>query len=530
MSRAHADLPDDPEDLRRFASDLQRALAALEAEVQAKTLLVEKLKHQLAVLSRARFGRSSEKLDAQIEQLELLIGDLEENEAQQNAAAARSQRCSSPAAQKKPPVRAPLPAHLPLETIVHEPPCVCPACGGTRFGRIGADEREVLEYVPAHFKRVLHVRPKMSCRACESVVQAPMPSLPIEKGRPGPQLLAQVIVSKYCDHLPLHRQSAIYARAGVEIDRSVLAGWVGHMAALLEPLAERVARHVRGGATIHADDTIVPVLDPGRGRTKTGRLWAAVRDERPWGSRDPPAVFYLYSPDRTARHAHALLKGCRGHLHADGYAGFGRLYDADAATGAPAPLIEVACWAHARRKLYDIHVSTKSPAAETALKMIGALFEIEADIRGGCAEDRRAARQARSAPLLADLRAFLDATLARISGKSDLAKAIRYSTARWAALTRFVDDGRLDLTNNAAERAMRPLCLGRKNYLFAGSDAGGQRAAILYTLIETARLNGVDPMAWLADVIARIADHPINKLDEMLPWRWPDQRPKAKAA
>ena len=540
MSRGAADLPEDPAELRRFASELQRSLVALEAEIQAKSLLVEKLKFQLAVLRRARFGRSSEKLDAQIEQLELLIGDLEETEAERSALGDRSGRASAmPPATKKPSVRAPLPSHLPIETVTHDAPCVCPACGGTKFGRIGADEREVLEYVPAHFKRVLHVRPKMSCRACESVVQAPMPSLPIEKGRPGPQLLAQVIVSKYCDHLPLHRQSAIYARAGVEIDRScpsgqargqALAGWVGHMAALLEPLAERVARHVRGGATIHADDTIVPVLDPGRGRTKTGRLWAAVRDERPWASSDPPAVFYLYSPDQTAGHAHALLKGCRGHLHADGYAGFGRLYDADAATGAPAPLIEVACWAHARRKLYDIHVSTKSPAAETALKMIGALFEIEADIRGGCAEDRRVACQARSAPLLADLRAFLDATLARISGKSDLAKAIRYSTARWAALTRFVDDGRLDLTNNAAERAMRPLCLGRKNYLFAGSDAGGQRAEILYTLIKTARLNGVDPMAWLADVIARIADHPINKLDEMLPWRCPDQRPKAKAA
>ena len=353
MSRAATDLPDDPDELRRFA-------AALAAEVHAKTLLIEKLKMQLAVLRRARFGRSSEKLDREIEQLELLIGDIEENEAQrQTQAEALSNETPSSAPKKKPSVRAPLPDHLPLETIVHEAPCVCPTCGGTKFGRIGADEREVLEYVPAHFKRVLHVRPKMSCRICETIVQAPMPTLPIEKGRPGPALLAHVLVSKYRDHLPLHRQSDIYAREGVTIDRSVMAGWVGHVAALLEPLAERIARHVRAGSAIHADDTPVPVLDPGRGRTKTGRLWTAVRDERPYGSTPPPAAFYLYSPDRKAEHARALLKDCRGHLHADGYAGFGALYEADPKSGAPAPLKEVACWAHVRRKIYDVHVETK---------------------------------------------------------------------------------------------------------------------------------------------------------------------------
>lgn len=531
MSRGAADLPKDPAELRRFASELQRNLVALEAEIQAKSLLVEKLKFQLAVLRRARFGRSSEKLDAQIEQLELLIGDLEETEAERSALGDRSGRASAmPPATKKPSVRAPLPSHLPIETVMHDAPCVCPACGGTKFGRIGADEREVLEYVPAHFKRVLHVRPRMSCRACETIVQAPMPTLPIEKGRPGPALLAHVIVAKYCDHLPLHRQSAIYAREGVEIDRSVMAGWVGHMAALLEPLAERIARHVRAGPAVHADDTTVPVLDPGRGRTKTGRLWAAVRDERPYGSTAPPAAFYLYSPDRGAVHAHTLLAGCKGHLHADGYAGFGRLYEPDASTGGPAPLIEVACWAHARRKLYDIHVATQSPAAEKALGLVRDLFAIEADIRGRSPHERVAVRQRRSAPLLADLRTFLDAMLARISGKSEFAKAIRYATSRWAALTRFLDDGRLEISNNAAERAIRPLTLGRKNYLFAGSDAGGRRAAILYTLIETARFNGIDPEAWLTDVIARIADLPISKIDEMLPWAWAENPPQTAAA
>ncbi|PZO00979.1 MAG: IS66 family transposase [Hyphomicrobiales bacterium] len=509
---------------------MQRSLIALEAEIQAKSLLVEKLKFQLAVLRRARFGRSSEKLDAQIEQLELLIGDLEETEAERAALRDPAGRASATTTLKKPSLRAPLPSHLPTETVTHDAPCICPACGGTKFGRIGADEREVLEYVPAHFKRVLHVRPKMSCRACETIVQAPMPTLPIEKARPGPALLAHVIVAKYCDHLPLHRQSAIYAREGVGIDRSVMAGWVGHMAALLEPLAERIARHVRAGPAVHADDTTVPVLDPGRGRTKTGRLWAAVRDERPYGSTAPPAAFYLYSPDRSAVHAHVLLAGCKGHLHADGYSGFGRLYESDASSGAPPPLIEVACWAHARRKIYDIHIATQSPAAEEALGLIRDLFAIEADIRGRSPNERATVRQRRSAPVLAELRAVLDATLARISGKSEFAKAIRYATSRWAALTRFLDDGRLEISNNAAERAIRPLTLGRKNYLFAGSDAGGKRAAILYTLIETARFNGIDPEAWLTDVIARIADHPNSRIDEMLPWPWAANTPQTAAA
>ena len=523
MSCAVADLPEDPAELRRFA-------AALAAEVHAKTLLIEKLKMQLAILRRARFGRSSEKLDGDIEQLELLIDDIEESDAEQRARSEAPASGASSSAPKKPSVRAPLPDHLPLETIVHDAPCVCPICGGTKFGRIGADEREVLEYVPSHFKRVLHVRPKMSCRACETIVQAPTPTLPIEKGRPGPALLAHVIVAKYCDHLPLHRQSDIYAREDVEIDRSVMAGWVGHMAALLEPLAARIARHVRAGAALHADDTPVPVLDPGRGRTKTGRLWTAVRDERPYGSTAPPAAFYLYSPDRKAEHAHALLKDCRGHLHADGYAGFGGLYEADLKTGAPAPLMEVACWAHARRKIYDVHVETKSPAAAQALVMIARLFAIEADIRGRSPAERAAARRERASPILDELRTFLDATLLKISGKSGFAGAIRYAMSRWTALTRYVDDGRLEMSNNAAERAIRPLALGRKNYLFAGSDEGGRRAATMYTLIETARLNNIDPEAWLADVIARIPDHPISKLGELLPWKWTRAGSQAIAA
>ena len=475
MSRAAADLPEDPAELRRFA-------AALATEVHAKTLLIEKLRMQLAVLRRARFGRSSEKLDREIEQLELLLGDIEESDAERQARTETSigetSTVSSPPP-KKPSARAPLPDHLPLETIVHDAPCVCPTCGATKFGRIGADERTVLEYVPSHFKRVLHVRPKLSCRACETGRQAPMPTLPIEKGRPGPALLAHVAVSKFCDHLPLHRQADIYARQGVAIDRSVMAGWMGHLAALLEPLCARIERHVRAGSALHADDTPVPVLDPGRGRTKTGRLWTAVRDERPFGSAAPPAAFYRYSPDRKAQHAHALLADCRGFLHADGYAGFADLYQPEPTIGVPR-LTEVACWAHARRKIYDVHAETGSPAAREALERIARLFAVEADIRGRGPAERRDARCRRSAPILAELKTFLDATLATISGKSSLAGAIRYATSRWAALTRYVDDGRLEMSNNAAERAIRPLALGRKNYMFAGSDAGGRRAAILY--------------------------------------------------
>jgi transposase len=352
MSLASSPLPDDPEALRAFAASLQAELArknieitARDAEIHAKTLHIEKLKMQLAVLRRARFGRSSEKLDRDIEQLELLIGELEEETAENNAKTAadpaRNDAAINPAPARRQPVRRPLPSHLPRETVVHEPACACPGCGGTVFSRIGQDEREVLEYVPSSFKVIQHVRPKLSCRACETIVQAPMPTLPIERGRPGPGLVSHVLVSKYTDHTPLHRQAVIYAREGVELDRATLADWVGQAVFLLTPLAEAIGRHVRAGVALHADDTTVPVLAPGLGKTKTGRLWVVVRDERPWGSGVPPAAFYRYSEDRKAIHAEALLAGCRGFLHADGYAGFERLYKPIAPAGEP-PLIEVA--------------------------------------------------------------------------------------------------------------------------------------------------------------------------------------------
>lgn len=515
MSSAHPPIPAEPAALKDFAATLQAENSVLKDEVYAKTLHIEKLKAELAMLRRARYGRSSEKLDEKIEQMDLLIEDMEETEAQ---SAAKRQSSASPERREKVhPVRQAFPEHLPREVIEHDAACICPKCGSERMTRIGTDEREVLEYVPSHFKVIVHSRPKMACRNCEAVTQEPMPSLPIERGIPGPGLLAHVLISKYCDHLPLYRQSAIYARDGVEIDRSTMAEWVGKMAFLLEPLAERIGDYVRSGEVIHADDTPLPVLEPGIGKTKTGRLWVAVRDERPWASRSPPAVYYRYSPDRRAERAWALLKDCRGYLQADAYAGFKELYADIPATGRP-KLAEVSCWAHARRKIYEVHAATASPAAELLLERIADLFAIEQLVNGCPPEKRLAARIKHAVPLLAKMKTEFEAVLSRISGKSTLAGALRYALSRWPSLTRYTTDGRLDISNNAAERAIRPVAIGRKNWLFGGSDDGGDRAAVIYTLIETAKLNGIEPESYLRAVIERIADHPMKQIDELLPW------------
>jgi transposase len=505
-------------------AERDRVIAVRDAELYAKTLQIEHLKAQLAVLRRARFGRSSEKLDREIEQLELVLGDLEESVAESNARTEQTrQERASPACAKpadcKPGGRKPLPTHLPRQQVLHEPAAACACCGGKVLRKVADDVTEVLEYVPSSFTVMQHVRPKMSCRACETIVQAPLPSFPIERGRPGPGLLAHVVVSKYADGLPLYRQSAIYARQGVELDRSTMADWIGSAAALLRPLVEAIRQHVCAGPVLHADDTTVPVLAPGLGRTRTGRLWAAVRDERTWAGAAPPAAFYCYSPDRKGEHAEALLGQCRGFLHADGYGGFNSLYACDPKTGL-ARLTEVACWAHARRKIYEIYEATAAPLAKQALDRIAELFEIEARINGRLPSERLAVRQQDAVPLLAELETFYHQALSQISRKSTLAKAIRYSLSRWPALTRYTTDGRLEMTNNAVERAIRPLALTRKNYLFAGSDSGGMRAAAMYSLIESAKMNGLDPEAYLRDVLARIADHKINRIGELLPWNW----------
>jgi transposase len=501
-------------------AERDRVIAVRDAELYAKTLQIENLKAQLAKLRRARFGRSSEKLDREIEQLELTLGELEEGVAESTArAAGAAPVAATRSGEEGKHGRKPMPAQLPRERIVREPAPTCTGCGGTVLRKLGEDVTELLEYVPSTFKVVQVVRPKLSCRSCETIVQAPLPSLPIERGRPGPGLLAHVIVSKYADGLPLYRQSDIYARQEIDLDRSTMAGWVGCMAALLDPLVVAVGKHVRAGEVLHADDTTVKVLAPGLGRTNTGRLWAAVRDERAFGGATPPAAFYRYSADRCAEHAQALLGSCRGFLHADGYAGFNNLFARDPKTGKPR-LTEVACWAHARRNIYEVYESTSSPLAKEALERIAELFEIETRINGRPPAERLAVRQQEAVPLLAELKKFLEKALAEISSKSTLAKAIRYALARWAALTRYTTDGRLEMTNNAVERAIRPLAMTRKNYLFAGSDSGGARAAAMYTLIETAKLNGLDPESYLRDVINRIADHPINRIAELLPWNW----------
>lgn len=447
-------------------ADRDRTIAVRDAELYAKTLQIEHLKAQLAVLRRARFGRSSEKLDREIEQLELLLGELEEGVAESNARTERVEPASPARAKptnRKPGGRKPLPAHLPREQIVHAPQGVCSCCGATVLRKFGEDVTEVLEYVPSSFKVVQIVRPKMSCRACETIMQAPLPSFPIERGRPGPALLAHVAVSKYADGLPLYRQSAIYARQNVDLDRSTMADWVGRMAALLDPLAQAIGRHVCAGPVLHADDTTVKVLAPGLGRTKTGRLWATVRDERPFAGAAPPAAFYRYSPDRRGEHAEALLGSCRGFLHADGYAGFNNLFVVDPKTGQPR-LTEVACWAHARRNLYEVYEATASPLAKEALERIAELFAIEQPINGRPPPERRAVRQQEAVPLLVELEAFLHKALTQISGKSTLARAIRYALSRWTALSRYTTDGCLEMTNNAVERAIRPLAMTESFY------------------------------------------------------------------
>ena len=498
----HDDLPEDIEALKALLLAAREELDAKNAELCSHAAEIERLKLLVAKLQRLQFGRRSEKLDREIEQLQLRLEEL--------------QVLSQPAPSRKPateektqPVRRALPEHLPREEHVHEPACECPDCGAA-MRRIGEDVSEVLEYVPERFKVIRHVRPKLACPACERIVQVEAPSRPIPRSYAGPGLLAHILTAKYADHLPLYRQEQIYARDGVELDRSTMAEWVGGCTQLMTPLAEALARYVFAAAKLHADDTPVPVLDPGRGKTKTGRLWTYVRDDRPAKSEHPAAVLFRYSPDRRGEHPKVHLKPFTGILQADAYSGFGHFYGER--------IQEAACWAHARRAFYELHQANQSPVAAEALERIGALYAIEAEIRGRPPDERAQARQARAGPLLESLREWLRHILGRVSKKSELAKAVSYILTRWTAFTRYRDDGRLEIDNNAAERSLRAVALGRKNYLFCGSDAGGERAAAIYSLIGTAKLNDIDPEAYLRYVLERIADHPINRIDELLPW------------
>jgi len=489
--------------------------AALQAMLAAERVENERLRKIIRELQRHRFGRRAESLP--VDQLLLGLEEAEQAEAADEAkaeAAAPAERSARVA--KRRANRGALPSHLPrIETLVDIEDRSCPCCAAP-LHRIGEDVSERLDVVPAQFRVLVVRRPKYACRACtDGVSQAPAPARLIEGGLPTDATVAQVIVSKYADHLPLYRQAQIFARQGVILDRSTLADWVGRAALLLAPVHGRLLDRLRASTKLFADETTAPVLDPGRGRTKTGQLWAYARDDRPWGGTDAPAVAYVYAPDRKAERPLAHLAGFTGVLQVDGYAGYRVLAERHG--------VKLAfCWAHVRREFIDLAAKGASPIAAELLTRIAALYRIEGEIVGLSAEARRLAREKRSRPLLIALERFLRDKLALVSQKSTLAVAIRYAISRWAGLTLYVEDGRVEMDSNTVERSIRPLALTRKNALFAGSDRGGEHWAVIASLVETCKLNGVDPQSYFADVIARIVGgHHQSRLDELLPWAYP---------
>jgi transposase len=502
--------------------------AANEARrAEAVLLEIEHMKMQLASLRRQRYGQSSEKLDRDIAQLEMRLEDLEETAGEQIAADPKPPELESEAGsqttklQRKPAGRKPLPEHLPREIVVHEPEitCICGSCDPARLARLGDSTTEVLEKIPATLKVIRHVRPKYACRVCETVFQAPAPDLPIEKGRPGPGLLAHVAVSKYCDGLPLYRQAGILERQGIDVDRATMAQWMGHVAWWLTPLAELIGSTVMAQPVVWTDDTPIRTLAPGTGKTRQARFWCYAVDPRPYKGAGHPAAYYRYSADRKGERPRLHLEGFSGYLHADAFAGYEALYRPQG--NKPPRITHVACMAHARRKLFEVFEKTGSPIAEEGLRRIQELYAIEADIKGKPADLRRTVRQTRSQPLLDAFNAWAMAQRRRLSGKAPLGKALQYSLSRWDALTRYVEDGRLSIDNNLSERLLRGIAVTRKNFLFLGSDKGGDRAAVIYTVIETARLNGHNPEAYLGTVLDRLArGHANNRLDELLPWNF----------
>jgi len=490
-------LPNDP-------VELQGMVTLLASEVKSQALFIEKLQHQLHGANRHRFGSKSESLD----QLQLFVENEEIATAADENDIPEPQACEP----KDKPKRKPLPEHLERKEQVLTPGDNCSKCGGD-LKTLGEDVTEELEYVPGRFIVNRIIRPRMACSCCEAVLQAPMPSRPIERGRPGPGLLAHVLVSKYCDHLPLYRQSQIYEREGIDLDRSTMADWVGKSTTLLEPLADAIGKHVRKGQALFADDTPVKLLAPGNKRTKTARVWAYVRDERPWNGQAPPGAWYQFTIDRKGEHPVRHLSDYKGWVHADGYAGFNGVFGEDKAS-------EVACMAHARRKFVDVQQSQGSAIAEEAIKRIAKLYGVEKEVRGCSPQVRVAMRQKKAKPVFDGLEQWLHAQLPKISGKSPLAKAIRYALGRMPKTRAYLDNGFLELDNNTVERAVKPVAIGRKNWMFAGSQRGGKAMAIAFTLIETAKLNSIDPQAWLTNILSRIADHKINRIDELLPWNY----------
>ena len=541
MSGATSEL----EQLRAALAAAEGRAAAAEADlaqacavVSTSEAIIAGLKLEIALLRRDKYGRSAERTARLIDQLELQLEELVVNAAEDKARAEQAAEQTTQVAgfERRKPVKKPFPDHLPRERVVVEPPTACTCCGSDRIVKMGEDITETLEVIPRQWKVIQTVREKFTCRACEKISQPPAPFHPIPRGWAGPSLLAMIIFEKYGQHQPLNRQAERYAREGVELSLSTLADQVGAVTALLEPLQALIEAHVLAAERLHGDDTTVPLL--ARGGTKTARLWTYVRDDRPFSGTAPPAVVFKFSRDRAGEHPLGHLKGWQGILQADAYAGYNQLYQGNRK---PGPVLPALCWSHARRKFFelaDVEGNIRkgkspediSPIAFEAVKRIDRLFGIEREISGLDAAARLEARQRLSAPLVGDLEAWLRSERARLSKHAKVAKAIDYllSSAHWPGFTRFLQDGRVCLSNNCAERSLRGVALGRKSWLFAGSERGGQRAAAMYTLIGSAKLNGIDPQVWLADVIARIADLPVSRLPELLPWNW--NQPEGQSA
>ena len=533
-----SDIPDNIEALkaaliaaRTHATHVETELATAQAQVSDDRALIAHLKLVIAKLNRDRFGPRSERTERLINQHELQLEELESSATEDELAAEQAAAGTTNVAAftRRKPARKPFPAHLPRERIVIPGPTSCACCGGTNLCKLGEDVTETLEVVPRQWKVIQTVREKFSCRTCESIGQAPAPFHVTPRGWAGPHLLAMILFEKFGQHQPLNRQAERYAREGVDLSLSTLADQVGACCAVLNPLFKRLEAHAFAAERLHGDDTTVPVL--AKGKTDIGRCWVYVRDDRPFGGTEPPSAVFYYSRDRRGEHPQGHLANYTGVLQADAYSGYDRLYEPGRTTGAVLPAF---CWAHARRnffKLADIEAAAQkkskgknppviAPLAMEAVRRVDKLFDIEREINGLGAQERLAVRQKRSAPLVADLEGWMRGHRARLSRHADVAVPMDYMFKRWKGFTRFLDDGRICLTNNAAERALRGIALGRKSWLFAGSDRGGHRAAFMYSLIVTAKMNDIDPQAWLADVLRRIAGHPAHRIDELLPWNW----------
>ena len=526
---------------RERAARIEAELAIAKAKASEDEALIAHQRLQIAKLTRQLYGPRSERSVRLLDQMELAFEELASSATEDEIAAERAvaKTTNVAAFPRKRPARQPFPEHLPRERVVEPAPTACLCCGSARLRKLGEDITETLEVIPRQWKVIQHVREKFTCRDCEKISQAPAPFHVIARGWAGPSLLAMILFEKFGQHQPLNRQAERYTREGVPLSLSTLADQVGSCCAVLTPLLRRVEAHVFAAERLHGDDTTVPVL--AKGKTDTGRLWTYVRDDRPFGGQGPPAAMFYYSRDHRGEHPQAHLADYVGILQADAFSGYNKLYEEDRK---PGPIVVAGCWAHARRPFFalaDIAENARrkaqgkttaviSPLALEAVRRIDALFDIERAINGESATRRRAVRQELSAPLIADLEVWLREQRAKLSRGNDLAKAMDYLLKRWPAFTRFLEDGRVCLSNNAAERAMRGVALGRRSWLFAGSDRGGQRAAAVYSLITTAKMNDVDPQAWLADVLSRIAEHPAHRIDELVPWNWKKPEHQAAAA